>query len=119
MSGKLLYKRAEVCEITAVQPHELRAWEGEFLLNPMRSATGHRLYRQSDVDLILKIKSMIQEQGLTIAGVRKRIEAEGAAANREAAVSDPIVALLVEVRDELKDLLTLLSGDGKSSNVGT
>lgn len=115
---KLLFKRGEVCDATGVQPHVLRTWEDEFGIAAVKSAAGHRLYRQSDIDLILKIKTLVFDQGLTISGARKRLEAE-LPKRQTTPPRDPAYDLLREVRQELRDLLTLLSADGKSRAVGT
>ena len=48
-----------------------------------RSGTGQRLYTRDQVELILEIRHLLFEEGLTIAGARKRIAAlqeEGAVA---------------------------------------
>ncbi len=80
---KLYFKIGEVCEIVGVEPHVLRYWEQEFpQLAPQKSAAGQRLYRRKDVEIALRIKSLREDEGFTIAGAKKRLSAERAAANR-------------------------------------
>ena len=51
-----LYKAAEVCEIAQLQPYVLRSWEKEFPgIGVQKSDDSPRLYRQSDVDQVLRI----------------------------------------------------------------
>ena len=72
---KLYYKIREVCEIVGVEAHVLRFWETEFpALSPPKSKTGQRTYRPKDIELLLRIKKLLYEEGFTIAGARKRLE---------------------------------------------
>jgi DNA-binding transcriptional MerR regulator len=92
-----------VCELAGVEPFVLRYWETEFpSLAPQKSKTGHRVYRRKDVEMVLKIKRLLYDRGFTIAGARKQL-----AKNRplEAPDRDKILA---QVRDDLRDILTLL-----------
>jgi DNA-binding transcriptional MerR regulator len=74
---KLYFKIGEVCELTGVKSHTLRYWETEFaVLRPQRAVSKQRLYRRVDVENILRIKKFIQEDGLTMAGVKKAGQAE-------------------------------------------
>jgi DNA-binding transcriptional MerR regulator len=71
---KLYYKIREVSEIVGVEAHVLRFWESEFpSLNPPKSKSGQRTYRPKDIELLLKIRSLLYEEGYTIAGARKRL----------------------------------------------
>ena len=78
IARKLFYKLNEVCQLTDTQPYVLRFWESEFAqLAPTRSKSGQRLYRRKDIDLVLSIKKLIQDEGLTITGVRERLGMNG------------------------------------------
>src|SRR5262245_33599041 len=73
------YKATDVCEMAELQPYVLRSWEKEFPgIGIQKSAESPRLYRQSDVDQVLKIKQLVFVEGLTLAGARRRIEENGA-----------------------------------------
>ena len=82
--NKLFFKIGEVCEITDTQPYVLRYWESEFpALAPAKNSSGQRIYRRRDIETVLRIKQLLYEEGFTIAGAKKRLEAElGAAATR-------------------------------------
>ena len=58
----------------------LRYWETEFpMLEPVKSPSGHRMYRQQDVDMVFKIKRLLYDEGFTIAGARRHLrETNGA-----------------------------------------
>jgi DNA-binding transcriptional MerR regulator len=74
---KLFYKIGEVCQYTDTQPYVLRFWESEFpQLSPQKNRSGQRTYSRQDIDLILRIKSLLYEEEYTIAGARKRLEQE-------------------------------------------
>ncbi len=75
---KLYFKIGEVSEITGVKPYVLRYWESEFkMVNPSKSRSRQRLYRKSDVEMILKIKKLLYEDRFTINGARKKIREMG------------------------------------------
>ena len=70
--AKLYYKIREVGKIVGVKAHVLRFWETEFpALSPRKGRNGQRIYRPRDIELILKIRKLLYEEGYTIAGARK------------------------------------------------
>ncbi len=73
-SERLYYRIGEVSRITGLKPHVLRYWESEFrVIKPYKAGSLQRLYRKKDLDLILKIKKLLYEDGFTIAGAKKKI----------------------------------------------
>jgi DNA-binding transcriptional MerR regulator len=115
---KLYYRIGEVSQIVGVEPHVLRYWETEFRsIRPQKSRKGQRIYSRRDVDRLLKVKDLLYTHGFTIAGARKRLR-EGGAEPEAAAARAPaeVVAalptrtrgVLVELRDEIKRLLSEL-----------
>lgn len=118
--GKDSYRIGEVASLTQLEPYVLRYWETEFpVLHPPKSPRGQRLYRKTDIETVLTIKRLLYEQGFTIAGARKHLEA--ADGNPPWAEPSPPVLppgnpnapsireRLRAVRAELQHLLTLLS----------
>src|SRR5882724_8560240 len=129
---KDLYRIGEVSRVTDLKPFVLRYWETEFpMLEPVKSVNGHRLYRQEDVELVLKIKRLLYDEGFTIAGARRRLreragmnDPETGSAGRNAhshsglrthdaahAESAPQLLnrkMLLDLRDSLRGFLTLL-----------
>jgi len=101
--NKLFFKIGEVCEIVGLEPYVLRFWETEFpILAPQKSKAGHRVYRRRDVEMVLKIKSLLYDRGFTIPGARKHLTR---AKPLEKPERDRI---LLRLRDELREILTLL-----------
>ena len=73
--GQERFKINEVCKLANVQPYMLRFWGTEFaLLEAASSGTGQRSYTRSQVEVILEIRRLLFDEGMTIAGARKRIE---------------------------------------------
>ena len=74
---KLYYRIGEIEAITAVPAYVLRYWESEFrLLRPKKNPAGQRLYRRRDLDLVLRIKTLLYDERLTLEGAKKRLVAE-------------------------------------------
>lgn len=74
---RLYYRIGEVSTITGVPSYVLRYWESEFkLLRPKKSPTGQRLYRKRDVELALRIKTLLYDERLTLEGAKKRLAGE-------------------------------------------
>jgi DNA-binding transcriptional MerR regulator len=107
-----LYKAADVCELTGLQPYVLRSWEKEFPgIGVQKSPDSPRLYRQADVDQVVRIKQLVFSEGLTLAGARKRLEVPLAVAPASAArpparsAARPLIAPVEMDEDEVLDVL--------------
>jgi DNA-binding transcriptional MerR regulator len=86
------FKAQEVCDLLKLQPYVLRSWENEFGdLGVARAPGAPRVYRRADVELAIRIRHLVFNDGLTLAGVRRRLEAERPKAADEA---EPFPALL-------------------------
>jgi DNA-binding transcriptional MerR regulator len=120
-----MYRIGEVSRLADLKPFVLRYWETEFpMLEPVKSPRGHRMYRQEDVDLVLKIKRLLYDEGFTIAGARRHLLEQGSElSSRSTAESDHGSAtwnklehsvthlnrkMLLDLRDALRSFLTLL-----------
>jgi DNA-binding transcriptional MerR regulator len=113
---RALFKASEVCEIASVQPYVLRTWESEFPdLGVAKAGGGPRTYRRVDVEKVLRIKQLVFSDGLTLAGVRRRIDEEAPPVLEESAVA-PMRELLgrnakerlSEVKKGLMSILAML-----------
>jgi DNA-binding transcriptional MerR regulator len=118
------YRIGEVSRITEVRPFVLRYWEEEFpMLEPVKGRQGYRLYRQQDVDLVLKIKRLLYDEGFTIAGARRHLRDLENGSGLETAVEELTAStvtegeavklnrkMLLDLRDSLRSFLTLLEG---------
>ncbi|MGK2857354.1 MAG: MerR family transcriptional regulator [Thermoanaerobaculia bacterium] len=123
------FKIGDVCKQADVQPYVLRYWETEFPpLAPDKTGGGQRTYTQRDIDVILRIKELLYTEGFTIAGAKKKLEAEmrdggepkAPQKSEPALLPSPAAApatglstrqkkVLGEMRDELRALLDMLS----------
>jgi DNA-binding transcriptional MerR regulator len=75
---KLYFRIGDVARLCEVPAYVLRFWESEFpQLKPSKGGTGQRLYRRKDVEMALRIKSLLYDQGYTIAGARQIFKSEG------------------------------------------
>lgn len=104
---KLFFKIGEVCELIEVQPHVLRYWESEFpSLAPQKNRAGQRTYRRKDVEMVVRIKQLLYDEGFTIAGAKKKISMESKGAAKLKVVTSDMVAepRIVEVRPALKEV---------------
>ena len=125
---KLYFRIGEVAQLCEVPAYVLRFWETEFpQLRPNKGGTGQRLYRRRDVEMALRIKTLLYDEGYTIPGARQVFKGEQKQ-------KEPLLALSIEatpgkvetldkagrsdgvdparlrkLRREMQDLLTLLS----------
>ena len=121
-----LFKAADVCEVVQVQPYVLRSWEAEFpQIGQVPAGGGPRLYRRADVELVLRIKQLVFEEGLTLSGARRRLDEDGdakdedggaknigAAELMDAALGDRVRDRLRHVKTGLQSILRMLAKDG-------
>ncbi len=112
------FRAAEVCEIAQIPPYVLRSWEKEFPgLGAAARPGGPRIYRRSDVEQILRIKQLVFAEGLTLAGVRHRIEGEPPDEEQTlidaapAAVPAEVRSRVSHAKRELRELLDMLTGE--------
>lgn len=71
-----LFPIRTVSELTDVNPITLRAWERRYgLLEPVRKASGHRLYTHEHIDLITRVVGLL-DRGMRIGQVKAQLEAE-------------------------------------------
>src|SRR5215469_10365101 len=74
---KLYFRIGEVARLCRLPAYVLRFWETEFpQLKPVKSSSGQRMYRQRDVENVLRIKKLLYQEGFTIAGARQHLKAE-------------------------------------------
>jgi DNA-binding transcriptional MerR regulator len=124
---KLYFRIGEVASLCGVPAYVLRFWEGEFpQLKPNKGGSGQRLYRRRDVEVALRIRSLLYEGKFTIPGARQVLKTEQRL--REPQLSLAIVESPAEsegpqppdrkalrrLRMEMRELLEMLSGPAAS-----
>src|ERR1700690_41326 len=109
---RLYFRIGEVASLCRLPAYVLRFWETEFpQLKPVKSSTGQRMYRRKDVESVLRIKTLLYEQGFTIAGARQHLRAEIKADKKQDPLPFPAGSAvnLKPIRQGLRDILSLLS----------
>lgn len=114
---KLYFRIGEVSRLCEVPAYVLRFWEGEFpQLKPNKGGTGQRLFRRRDVEMALRIKCLLYDEGYTIPGARQLLKTETKAKEPQLSLlpEDPGRAKsrdreLQSIRQDLQDLLLLLA----------
>jgi len=99
----------------------LRFWETEFpQLKPTKSSTGQRMYRRREVELAVRIKTLLYDEGFTIAGARQQLKVESKPAKLQSGLPFPKPTSdkngLKRVRQELQEILAILSAKPKSES---
>ncbi len=91
------YKIGQAAKEIGVKTHTLRFWEDEFdEIVPIRTDTGQRLYTEENLVLLREIKHLLYDEGLTIDGAKKRMNAQDHS------------GILREVRDELLQIKEII-----------
>lgn len=110
---KLYFRIGDVAKLCGVETYVLRFWETEFpQLRPNKSGTGQRLYRRREVELAMRIKKLLHEEGYTISGARQLLAQEARTTKTK---QMPLIegaatqAKIQHLRRELRELLGILS----------
>ncbi len=102
----------QVADLLDVRPHVLRYWEKELPLQLLTRTRGNqRLYADSDVDKLARVKALVVDEGVSVRKLRRIIEREGlpeTTSSRDANDA-PAAILMQDVVKELKAIRDLLS----------
>ena len=102
---KLYFKIGEVSKLAELPAYVLRFWESEFgNIRPKRTSSGQRMYRKSDVEMILKIRDLLHTKKYTIRGAKQYLRTRK---STEAGIAQQ--DLLAEVKTELEEIRQLLT----------
>lgn len=117
---RLYYRIGEVSAITGVPTYVLRYWESEFkLLRPKKNPAGQRLYRKRDVELVLRIKTLLYDERLTLEGAKKRLAGESRRRGEQLALGANELVFgeaLRQVKHRLEALRQLLLPDRRQQS---
>lgn len=107
--GKLVYKVEEVSRLVKVDAAVIEAWEQEFpFLRAGKTGNGQRYFRPKDIEIIRRIRELVEEKSLTMAGIRRRVEEEFALRPTGPVHPEKLKRALYDVRDELQDIVVAL-----------
>ena len=100
---KKYFSISEVAELCDLKTHTLRFWEKEFKdLSPVTRKGNRRYYQREDIVLVMKIKSLLHIDGLTVSGAKKSLNSNTAAVKGSDLDSEEILQDLEDILQELK-----------------
>ena len=95
---KLYYSISEVAKMFDVNESALRFWEKEFSsINPRKIEKGTRFYKEEDIEAVRVVHYLLKEQGLTLAGAKKRLRDNKEEVIRQAEVVDKLKHIRAEL----------------------
>jgi DNA-binding transcriptional MerR regulator len=113
---KLFFKLEEVSRLTKLDTETIESWEKEFpFLRPGLTGAGQKIFRAKDVEMIQRIKELLDQKSVTLAGARRKIEEEYGLKPPPSVHPDKLIKTLWQVRDELRDLARSLGGRPKKT----
>jgi MerR family transcriptional regulator/heat shock protein HspR len=71
-----VYNISVAAELVGVHPRTLRLYEEMGLVAPARTEGNTRLFSNADIELLQRIRFLIQEMGLNLAGVKLILKIE-------------------------------------------
>jgi DNA-binding transcriptional MerR regulator len=102
---KLYYSIGEVSEMLEVPVSTVRFWENEFdALKPKKNKKGNRLFTQNDIKNLKIIHHLLKEEGMTLAGVRKKLTEKWDETEYKFEINEKlqkIKSILLEIRDDI------------------
>ena len=101
----MTYSIGEAEELTGIKSHILRYWEEVIPgFAPKKDLGGRRIYTERDIDLILRLKYLINERKCTLEGARDEILRETMNSDSKAEVLDSIR----QIRSELSQMYMII-----------
>ncbi len=103
---KRFYKIGEVSKIIDEPASTIRFWEKEFRhLKPKKNGKGQRVFSEKDIE-ILKFIKRERDRGLTLEGIKRKLEGERASIKRQSELKDE----LRTIKRDLEKVLKILRG---------
>ena len=113
---------SEVATEMELPQHVLRFWESKFSqIKPMKRGGGRRYYRPEDLEVLVRIRTLLYEDGYTIKGVQKLFKEGGitamsgphsldgqASVTQSSQIDEDKLVKMRGVLEELKDLRKLI-----------
>ena len=102
---KLFYSIGEMAEMLDVPVSTVRFWDNEFdILKPVKNKKGNRLFTQADVKNLKIIHHLLKDEGMTLAGVKKRLSEKLEDADYRYEINESlqkIKTILLEIKDNI------------------
>ena len=114
--NKLFYRLDEVCRLAEDRAGDPRGLGKGIPFPPGRAGGGRaKIFRARDLEIIRRIKQVLAEKSVTLAGARRKIEAEFGLKPTPAVHPDKLLKALWQVRDELQELAQTLGPRAKKN----
>jgi DNA-binding transcriptional MerR regulator len=102
---KLFFPLEEISRRSKLDTKTIEGWEKEFyFLNAGRTGSGKKIFRRKDLDIILRLKELLDTDGLTLAGAKRKIEMEFGLAGKKSVHPERLKKALFQIRSQLKDI---------------
>ena len=96
---------SEVSNEINIPTHVLRFWETKFPnINPLKRSGNRRYYRPEDVKLIIKIKTLLYDNGYTVKGVQKLLKEKNNKNNEINNIKEKLSSILKDIDNIIKKL---------------
>ena len=96
---------SEVSNEVNIPAHVLRFWETKFpKINPLKRSGNRRYYRPEDVKLIIKIKTLLYDNGYTVKGVQKLLKENDNKNNEKSNIKEKLLSILKDIDNIIKKL---------------
>lgn len=110
MSTTEAYKTIkDASKLVGVPDYVLRFWEKEFPQIKLHKNGQRRYYRQSDIDLILRIKDLLYNKGYTLEGARSHLNAQSTSSYNSTAQPTCDAEQIKAIIEKLKEAKALLA----------
>ena len=96
---------SEVSNEVNIPAHVLRFWETKFPnINPLKRSGNRRYYRPEDVKLIIRIKTLLYDNGYTVKGVQKLLKENDNKNNGKNNIKEKLSSILKDIDNIIKKL---------------
>ena len=96
---------SEVSNEVNIPAHVLRFWETKFPnINPLKRSGNRRYYRPEDVKLIIRIKTLLYDNGYTVKGVQKLLKENDNNSNEKNNIKEKLSSILKDIDNIIKKL---------------
>ena len=96
---------SEVSNEVNIPAHVLRFWETKFPnINPLKRSGNRRYYRPEDIKLIIRIKTLLYDNGYTVKGVQKLLKENDNKNNEKNIIKEKLSSILKDIDNIIKKL---------------
>lgn len=106
---KLVFTLKEISRLTDLESKTIESWENEFyFLNAGQTRSGNKIFRKKDLSIIIRIKELLDSQGFTLAGAKRKIEQEFGIKGSAPVHPERLKKTLFQIKNQLKSIITEL-----------